>query len=152
MKALTVQQPWAWAIIHGGKDVENRTQLWRHRGPLAIHAGRRWSERGVFSPLVVQAWWDAGGGEWVAYDREGRLRPSVPMSGLAGQVIGTVDLVDVHLALPGCCDSPWAEYTYQEHPTGRTRRDITHLVLEHPRPLDLPLAAPGKLGLWDVDL
>lgn len=28
MKALTVQQPWAWAIIHGGKTVENRTQLW----------------------------------------------------------------------------------------------------------------------------
>ena len=25
MKALTVQQPWAWAIVHGGKDVENRT-------------------------------------------------------------------------------------------------------------------------------
>lgn len=25
MKALSVRQPWAWAIIHGGKDVENRS-------------------------------------------------------------------------------------------------------------------------------
>src|SRR3989304_3850277 len=23
--ALSVRQPWAWAIIHGGKDIENRT-------------------------------------------------------------------------------------------------------------------------------
>ena len=24
MKALTIKQPWAWAIIHAGKDIENR--------------------------------------------------------------------------------------------------------------------------------
>lgn len=24
MKVLTIKQPWAWAIIHGGKDLENR--------------------------------------------------------------------------------------------------------------------------------
>jgi hypothetical protein len=30
---LTVQQPWAWAIVHGGKDVENRTQAWFAVGP-----------------------------------------------------------------------------------------------------------------------
>jgi hypothetical protein len=40
MRALTVRQPWAWAIIHGGKDVENRS--WTNRyatGVIAIHAG-----------------------------------------------------------------------------------------------------------------
>jgi hypothetical protein len=26
MRALTVRQPWAWAIVHGGKDIENRTR------------------------------------------------------------------------------------------------------------------------------
>jgi hypothetical protein len=26
MKALSVKQPWAWAIIHGGKTIENRPQ------------------------------------------------------------------------------------------------------------------------------
>ena len=26
MRVLTVRQPWAWAIIHGGKDVENRVR------------------------------------------------------------------------------------------------------------------------------
>jgi len=41
--ALSVRQPWAWAIIHAGKDVENRD--WRRpnpglkfRGRVAIHA------------------------------------------------------------------------------------------------------------------
>jgi len=40
MRALTVRQPWAWAIIHGGKDIENRTWTNRHAtGRIAIHAG-----------------------------------------------------------------------------------------------------------------
>jgi len=38
MKALSVRQPWAHLIIHGGKDVENRSRRTLHRGPLAIHA------------------------------------------------------------------------------------------------------------------
>jgi hypothetical protein len=39
MKALTVCQPWAWAIIHAPKRIENRTWRTSHRGPLAVHAG-----------------------------------------------------------------------------------------------------------------
>ena len=42
-KALSVRQPWAWAIIHAGKDVENRSwQAVNHglkmRGRIALHA------------------------------------------------------------------------------------------------------------------
>lgn len=40
IKALTVIQPWAWAIIHGGKLVENRSWPTDYRGPLLIHAGK----------------------------------------------------------------------------------------------------------------
>lgn len=39
MIALTVCQPWAWAIVSGPKDVENRSWPTRHRGRLLIHAG-----------------------------------------------------------------------------------------------------------------
>lgn len=128
MKALTVQQPWAWAIIHGGKDVENRTQAWTYRGPLAIHAGKRWSERGEQSPLMpeIHPWFAA-----VHF----------------GAIIGVVDLVDAHVAEPQCCESPWAETSYAEH-GGRTRRDIVHLVHENPRPLAEPIRCKGRLGLW----
>lgn len=40
MRALTVRQPWAWAIICAGKDIENRSWTNRHAtGTVAIHAG-----------------------------------------------------------------------------------------------------------------
>lgn len=44
MKALTICQPWAWAILAGLKRVENRTWMTGHRGVLAVHAGksRQW--------------------------------------------------------------------------------------------------------------
>jgi hypothetical protein len=38
MTALSIQQPWAWAILHAGKDIENRTWNPQYRGELAIHA------------------------------------------------------------------------------------------------------------------
>lgn len=38
MKALSIQQPWAWAIIHAGKNIENRTWNTHFRGTFAVHA------------------------------------------------------------------------------------------------------------------
>lgn len=37
-KALSIRQPWAWAIINAGKDIENRDWRTPYRGPVAIHA------------------------------------------------------------------------------------------------------------------
>jgi hypothetical protein len=37
-KALSVRQPWAWAIAEGLKRIENRTWTTSYRGPLVIHA------------------------------------------------------------------------------------------------------------------
>lgn len=44
MKVLTVRQPWAWAIFHAGKNVENRT--WQPRSikrgdTIAIHVAKK---------------------------------------------------------------------------------------------------------------
>ena len=41
MKALTIRQPWAWLIVQGYKDIENRTWATGYRGPLLIHAAKR---------------------------------------------------------------------------------------------------------------
>jgi hypothetical protein len=38
MKALSIRQPWAWLILHGGKDIENREWPTMYRGPFWIHA------------------------------------------------------------------------------------------------------------------
>ena len=41
MKALSIMQPWAWLIVAGHKDIENRTWPTSYRGPVLIHAGKR---------------------------------------------------------------------------------------------------------------
>ena len=38
MKVIVVRQPWAWLIVKGYKDIENRTWATRFRGPLLIQA------------------------------------------------------------------------------------------------------------------
>ena len=50
MKALTLWQPWAWAICHAGKRIENRT--WPPPNEIfgkqiAIHAGNRVDDAAV---------------------------------------------------------------------------------------------------------
>ena len=37
-KALSIAQPWAWAVAYAGKCIENRSWRTHYRGPLAIHA------------------------------------------------------------------------------------------------------------------
>jgi hypothetical protein len=40
MKALSIRQPWAWLIVNGQKDIENRTWATNFRGPVQIHAAK----------------------------------------------------------------------------------------------------------------
>ncbi len=41
VKTLTIRQPWAHAILHLGKAVENRSWWTHYRGLLLIHAAAR---------------------------------------------------------------------------------------------------------------
>lgn len=122
MKALTVKQPWAWAIAAGHKPIENRVQRWSYRGPLAIHAGLSTDPFGI---------------RWMQANVPDLERPSLYDR---GYVLAVVDLVGVHWSRPGCCDTVWAE----------TAPGIAHLELERPRRLLYPIAAVGRLGLWTV--
>lgn len=38
--ALSIRQPWAWLIVHGPKDVENRTWPTKFRGRFLVHAAK----------------------------------------------------------------------------------------------------------------
>jgi hypothetical protein len=40
MKALSIRQPWAWLIVAGHKDIENRSWSTKFRGRVLIHAGK----------------------------------------------------------------------------------------------------------------
>ena len=130
MRILTVRQPWAWAIIHAGKTVENRRWSNDYRGPVAIHAGLRFDH------------------DWASAALDDAMRPArnarecrhLPRPWeVFGAVIGVVDLVDVH-EFDGIDCSPWAQ------------PDACHLILENARPLREPMPFKGALGLRRLDV
>ena len=86
LKALSVRQPWAWAIVFGGKDVENRSWPTRYRGRLLVHAGSAFESAGL--------------------DRISALGVEPPARGefARGAIIGAVEVV----ACIRDSDSPWA--------------------------------------------
>jgi len=49
--AWSIRQPWAWAILHAGKRLENRSRRFSYRGPVWLHASKWWSYAGV-----AEAW------------------------------------------------------------------------------------------------
>lgn len=38
--AISIRQPWAWLIVNGWKNIENRNWRNKFRGPVLIHAGK----------------------------------------------------------------------------------------------------------------
>ena len=46
MIALSIQQPWAWLIVNGYKDIENRTWPTTFRGKFLVHTGKRFDRDG----------------------------------------------------------------------------------------------------------
>lgn len=54
MRAISLWQPWASAIPAGLKTIETRSWATNYRGPLAIHAAKRWTkaEREIWLKLV----------------------------------------------------------------------------------------------------
>lgn len=155
MRILTVRQPWA--IIHGGKDVENRLRniAGDYRGPVAIHVAQANAE---FSPSEVTPSTERHlGGVMAAHRGSVAEGETWPWYRDRGAIIGVVDLSDVHKGLApspvrmesidscyragqrfGAC-SPWAE------------PHAWHLELANPRALAEPIPYRGALGLRTLD-
>jgi hypothetical protein len=90
MKALSIRQPWAWLILHAGKDIENRNWQPRNpalrvRGTVLIHAGMA---VGAISD-ELRAWVKQTSGADLPRSDE------LPRGGIVGQV----DVVDVACGL-----------------------------------------------------
>ena len=84
---IAIRQPWAWLIMHGGKDIENRTWPTKVRGRVLIHASK-----GVTKAEWRESW------EWVR-----KFRPEAWAKGCReiqegtierGGIIGSVEIVD----------------------------------------------------------
>ena len=55
MKVLVVRQPWAWLIVNGYKDIENRSWGTKYRGPLLIQASANLPSKSEFENSVALA-------------------------------------------------------------------------------------------------
>jgi len=123
MKALSIRQPWAWLIIHAGKDIENRSWFTGVRGRILVHAGKGMTKREyrdvesfLFSSALPQM--DV---ELPAFEDLQR-----------GGIIGSVEIVDC----VADSESPWFFGAYG-------------FVLRNPQPLPFrPLN--GALGFFEV--
>ncbi|WP_067487794.1 hypothetical protein [Actinomadura hibisca] len=123
MQAISVQQPWAFAIARGGKTVCNQGLPTAYRGPLLVHASMRVDLKACDSPLVQAAGWN----------------PRDPLATL-GAVIAVAELEDVcsSAVLDGTCEcGPWAEP--EKH----------HWKLADVRPLPRPVVALGRPEMWE---
>ena len=120
VKALTIRQPWAWATIYGGKDVENRRWTTAYRGPLLIHAAKNADpDPGATARLL-----------WTMADPEAFGQPRGALQAREA-IIGVIHLADVLTDSP----SPWALPGWY------------HWVLEFPAPV-AHIPCRGRPGLW----
>lgn len=147
MRIITVRQPWAWAIIHANKTIENRrTNIdGNYTGLVAIHAALN-DDDSVLEPEHPMA------GLILApcpHNRDPRhnqytchwcshVRPRRWLD--QGTIIGITNLTSTHHATTcalGC--SPWAE------------PDTWHLRLTQPLALTTPIRHRGLQGLTRLD-
>ncbi|SDL08352.1 ASCH domain-containing protein [Mesorhizobium muleiense] len=111
-RALSIMQPWAWLIVNGHKDIENRDWPTKFRGPVCIHAGKKedmdcfyslTDPAGPFHPVTDEPFAvDTGAREIESTD--GWATYSAPdWSPLRGGIVGVAEIVDCVDA----SDSPW---------------------------------------------
>lgn len=94
MKALSIRQPWAWLIVHGGKNLENRSWHTKYRGRFLVHAAKGMTNEEYCDGLAFAM--------RVAHIS---LLKDFPCSAdmQRGGIIGSVELVDSL----DTSDSPW---------------------------------------------
>lgn len=76
MRALSLKQPWAWAVVKGIKDIENRKWSTKFRGEVLIHASTNYDPLG---DIILK--------------EEGIEAPVKPLLNY-GAIIGKVTIVD----------------------------------------------------------
>lgn len=145
VKALTLWQPWATLIAIGAKKIETRSWSTSYRGPLAIHAAKRWKEDQ--SAICGLPPFKSRLEKW------GYRKDNLPL----GSVLAVVDLVEVYEIgeqvrggelLRRIRGDDWLdELHFGDYTIGRYA-----WVLESVKRLAEPIPARGRLALWDFEL
>src|SRR5690606_28696576 len=169
-KAISLFSPWAWAIMHGGKDVENRShgkrvfpqnvtgRVWVHaslwpqgKRPFADGSAPKKTLQRETEIMLETMWWSRG---WTDEFYDVRNREMV--MGLlqrtdrecAPCALSSIDALRGHIVgsveVTGyrTPDDPPDSPWYSAGGLG--------IMLKDPRPLPVPVPAKGALGWWTV--
>ncbi|WP_438350915.1 ASCH domain-containing protein [Paenibacillus sp. FA6] len=156
MKAITIIQPWATLIALGEKKFETRSWATKHRGPLAIHAGKKvdkdaWMNEVIYMTLrkhgiltindlptgAILATCNLSGCYMVerkASEQEDRIPVWLKSTTAEGITLG------------------WAgkfpdEYYFGDYSDGRYAWKLADV-----KPLEDPISVKGQQGLWNWEL
>ena len=124
IRALSVRQPWAWAIVNRYKRVGNRTWFTRYRGALLIHASKTKRDHGYIK-LVARY--------------SGQTLTHFESNLDYGAIVGACNLSDVLAPEERTPQPEWSLPGYM------------HWVLTDALALREPCPCAGKLGLWRPD-
>lgn len=128
MKALSIQQPWAYLIVNGLKDIENRNWSTSYRGFILIHAGKKIDTTVLHPRGYLNRYYDFA----PKWQEVGAKMPAESKDYETGGIVGYATLTSVVTNHT----SPWFVGPYGFMLTDR-----------HPLPF-LPLR--GSLHLFDV--
>lgn len=143
MKCISLWQPWASLIVIGAKRFETRSWSTEYRGPILIHAAKRWTRES--DQLVVREPFRS------ALERGG-CRPtwSLPL----GSILGVADLVECYLcdisALIGPKGISRPLPSEPELSFGDYTQDRYAWKLENPRRFPTPIPYRGLQQIFNV--
>jgi hypothetical protein len=132
MKALSLTQPWAWIVLHGGKRIENRTWDTRLRGPFLIHASKGMTLEQYHSALATCR-------ELGAPSIAARVPPPDALE--RGGIVGVANLSHVHSPCSPADEPRW-KCPHAWHMAGQYG-----FALYDVKPLPF-LPCKGALGFW----
>lgn len=145
MKAISLWQPWA-SLIGRGKSIETRSWSTSHRGPIAIHAAKRFTAEEVETCETAPFFHVLKDAGFAQLDHNGLyMRMMFPF----GAIVATANLVDCvrseiirpKLAALG----QWDELAFGNYQTGRWA-----WIMSDIRPLKEPIRYTGRQQLFDI--
>lgn len=154
MKVISLLQPWASLVVIGAKQIETRCWNTRYRGPLLIHASKKYSKEQM--KLAVE--FNMKHGANLGFFEE------LP----TGQIIGSVNLIEtfsterVFTGAGGIVftknstvivekELRMMNITKAEEAFGDYSPDRFGWFLSDPIQFKAPIPAKGNLGLWNYD-
>lgn len=132
MKALSLKQPWLWAITEEDKRVENRTWKpmdWIIGKRIALHASKNDDPGGVVAIFNILG---------------AELPHNLPRGAIVAtaKIIGWVDERNGTFKGPSPCLGHYVDDKWFFGPIG--------WILDDVKKLEVPVPCRGHLGLWDI--